>query len=258
MTGVPARIICLSAEAADWLWRIGAWDQIVGVTAFFNQPPSVQPHPRVSGFSTAHQDRIEALEPDLIITFSDVQAKLAESLIKLGYPVLATNQRTLRQVEQTLALLGRVTGRETQSKKLLNEFRSKTAPVRREHRRPRVYFEEWSEPMISGIAWVSELIERAGGADIFEGLRSRRAASERIVSSESIIQADPEIILASWCGKPIDINRILDRPGWHQISAARRGRIFEISSDDILQPGFRLLYGYEQICQIISREICSP
>jgi iron complex transport system substrate-binding protein len=199
---MPKRIICLSAEAADWLWRTGAWDNVVGVTAFFTQPPDAPAKPRVSGFSTAQLKEIETLNPGLIITFSDVQAEIAATLVKQGFAVVATNQRTLVEIETTLSMLGRVVGREPESERLLTEFRERLAPVQHGTHRPRIYFEEWDDPLISGISWVGELIARAGGADVFPELKSKRAAQERVVTPEQVRHANPEIIFASWCGKP--------------------------------------------------------
>src|ERR1041385_7305163 len=166
----PHRIVCLSAESADWLWRIGAWECVAGITAFFTIPPETEPKPRVGGFSTAQFDEIAALNPDLIIAFSDVQAPLLTELMRRGFAVLATNQRTLAEIEATLALLGRIVGREVESQQWLSEFRKRLEPVKNVKFSPRVYFEEWSNPLIAGIAWVSELIERAGGTDIFADL----------------------------------------------------------------------------------------
>jgi len=253
MTRVPERIICLSAEAADWLWRIGAWEKIVGVTAFFVPPPEAPAKPRVSGFSTGRLEEIAGLNPDLVITFSDVQSHLAAELIKRGLPVFAANQRTLEETETTLALLGRVVDRQTEAERLLAEFRARLAPVPVTDisARPRVYFEEWNDPFITGIGWVGELIERAGGNDIFVGLRTKRAAPERVVSSEQILRANPEIIFASWCGKPVQPAAIASRPGWAEMAAVRAGRIYEIPGEDILQPGFRLVHGYERLKEVI-------
>jgi iron complex transport system substrate-binding protein len=253
MSRAPERIVCLSAEAADWLWRIGAWDSVAGVTAYFTQPADAPRKPRISGFSTARFDEIIALAPGLVITFSDVQAQLAAELIKRGLNVLATNQRTLNEIEAALRLLGRIVDREAESERLLGEFRERLAPVSDVAIRPRVYFEEWNEPFISGITWVSELIERAGGEDIFAPLRDKRAAPERVVSSEQICRADPEIIFASWCGKPAKPEAIADRPGWSELSAVRANQIHEVASKDILQPGFRLVNGYERLKEIISK-----
>jgi hypothetical protein len=157
----------------------------VGITAFFTPPPGAPTKPRVSGFSTGRLEEIAALNPDLVITFSDVQAQLAADLIKRGLPVLATNQRTLEETEATLRLLGRVVDCEAEAERF-SEFRERLAPASNILVRRRVYFEEWNDPFITGIAWVSELIERAGGDDIFSDLRTKRAAPERVVSSEQI------------------------------------------------------------------------
>jgi iron complex transport system substrate-binding protein len=257
MTQPPQRIVCLSAEAADWLLRIGAWEKVVGVTAFFSAPADAPPKPRVGGFSTAQVDAITNLEPDLIITFSDVQAQLALQFIQRGFPVFATNQRTLSEIETTLASLARLVGCEAKGEIVLREFRERLAPVENVTTRPKIYFEEWNEPFISGIAWVSELIERAGGEDIFASLQNQRAAEDRIVSSEQICEANPEIIFASWCGKPVDLAEISARDGWDNLSAVREKQIHEISGENILQPGFRLVYGYERMKEIILRQACA-
>lgn len=251
MSDTPARIVCLSAESADWLWRIGAWEKVVGITAFFTLPSDAPAKPRVSGFSTGRLEEIAALSPDLVITFSDVQAHLAADLIKRGLPVLATNQRTLEETETTLRLLGRVVDCEAEAERLLSEFRERLAPTDDILARPRVYFEEWNDPLITGIGWVGELIERAGGDDIFAGLRTKRAAPERVVSSEQVCCANPEIIFASWCGKPVQSAAISSRPGWTELAAVRAGRIYEIPGEDILQPGFRLIHGYERLKEVI-------
>jgi iron complex transport system substrate-binding protein len=205
----------------------------------------------VSCFNSANLPQIEKLEPDLIITFSDVQSHLAAELIRRGFPVLATNQRSLAEIESTLALLARVVDRD--GDKWLAEFRERLAPGEAISRRPRVYFEEWNEPLISGIGWVSELIERAGGQDIFAGLRAQRAAGKRTVLPEEVCAANPEIIFASWCGKPVKREEIVARGGWQEVAAVRNGRIHEIPGDDILQPGFRLVHGYERLKEIIER-----
>jgi iron complex transport system substrate-binding protein len=254
MNDLPKRIVCLSAESADWLWRIRAWEQVAGVTAFFQQPAGVALKPRVSGFSTARLKEIEKLNPDLIITFSDVQAEFAAELMRQGFSVLATNQRTLAETEATLSLLGRIVGREAESERLLGEFRERLAPVTNRANSPRVYFEEWNDPLISGIGWVGELLERAGGSDVFSDLRKNRAARERVVSEEQVRRANPEIILASWCGKPVDTAAIGSREGWTEIAAVREKHIYEIPGEDILQPGFRLVYGYQRLKEIMHRK----
>jgi iron complex transport system substrate-binding protein len=238
---------CLSFRRSS-----GAWESVAGVTAYFIQPDDTPPKPRVSGFSSANLNEITKLNPDLIITFSDVQAKLAAELIQRGFSVLATNQRTLAETEATLALLGSIVGCEREAEKLLTEFRERLVPVENVAHRPRVYFEEWNDPLISGIAWVSELIERAGGEDIFANLRTKRAAPERVVSPAQICQANPEIIFASWCGKPVKDGQISARHGWNNLAAVRENRIHEIPGEDIFQPGFRLVYGYEKMKRLLS------
>jgi len=251
MSPVPQRIVCLSAESADWLWRIGAWENVAGVTAYFAPPPGVGPKPRVSGFSSANMEQIIRLEPDLVITYSDVQAALAATLVNRGLTVLATNQRTLAETETTLAMLARIVNCEIVAEKLLAEFRRRLTPVENVARRPRVYFEEWNNPLVAGIGWVGELIERAGGTDVFSSLRTGRGVSERVITPEQVIQAGPEIIFASWCGKPMDAAAMTARPGWKEIAAIRNQQIHELPGDDILQPGFRLVHGFERMKQII-------
>jgi iron complex transport system substrate-binding protein len=243
----PNRIVCLSAEAADWLWRIGAWEQVVGATAFFSPPKEAAPKPRVSGFSTAKLDEIEELNPDLVIGFSDVQAKFITEAMRRGFTVLGTNQRTLAEIEATLSLLGRVAGREAEALRLLEEFRARLAPAKRSAPAPRVYFEEWNEPLISGTSWVSELIERAGGVDVFGELRSKRAAEKRAVAPDEVCRRNPEVIFASWCGRPVRVDEIVSRPGWGSMDAVKKGLIHEIPPEDILQPGFRVVHGYERM-----------
>jgi iron complex transport system substrate-binding protein len=243
----PRRIVCLSAESADWLWRIGAWDAVVGATAFFTVPEGAEPKPRIGGFSTAQFDEIAQLQPDLIIAYSDVQAPLLAELMRRGLAVLGTNQRTLAEIESTLMLLGRIVGHEPEAARWLKEFHRRLVPVEKVKVRPRVYFEEWNDPLVSGIAWVSELIERAGGKDVFHELRTQRAAMERVVESEEVCRRNPEVILASWCGWAVRIPEIVGRQGWKHIAAVQKKRIYEIHSSQILQPGFRLVEGYERI-----------
>lgn len=256
MSATPQCIVCLSAEVADWLWRIGAWDRVAGVTSYFAQPAGVPLKPRVSGFSSANLDQITQLNPDLVISFSDVQAGITGALVNRGIPVLATNQRTLADIEAALALLARVVGCEAAGEQLLREFHERLAPIATHGPRPRIYFEEWNDPLISGIAWISELIERAGGDNIFSELHDKSAAPARIVALERVVQADPEVVFASWCGKPVCPNEIAARPGWGNVTAVRENRIYEIPGSDILQPGFRLVYGYDQIKRHLQALTC--
>ena len=247
----PQRIVCLSAESADWLLRIGAWESVVGITAFFTVPAGVEPKPRIGGFSTAQFDEIAELEPDLIIAYSDVQAPLLSELMRRGFMVLGTNQKTLGEIEAALRLLGCIVGREAEAARWLREFQKRLAPVENVKMRPRVYFEEWNDPLVSGIAWVSELIERAGGRDVFNELRSKRAAMERVVGPDEVRRRNPEIIFASWCGRAVRVPEMAARVGWKEIAALKQKRVYEIQSSEILQPGFRLVVGYEKIKNLL-------
>ncbi|HWB58264.1 MAG TPA: cobalamin-binding protein [Chthoniobacteraceae bacterium] len=254
MTGYPSRIVCLSAEAVEVLYRIGCGDHVAGVTRYAAEPPEARGKPLVGGFSDVDYEKIELLEPDLIITFSDVQAEAARELIRRGHTVLATNQRSLQEVFESILLIGRVVGREGEAEKLVAEMRAEifaNGEVPDGAKRPKVYFEEWDDPMISGIRWVSELIEAAGGADIFPELREIPRALERAVSGEEIIRRAPDIIVASWCGKKADLGAIRNRPGWNAVPAVRDGRVHEIKSAHILQPGPSMLRGFRLLREVI-------
>jgi iron complex transport system substrate-binding protein len=248
-SAAPRRIVCLSAESADILCRIGAADRIVGVTAYVLPFKALEGVPRISGFSAANIKRILALKPDLVIGYSDVQAGIAAALIKDGLNVLVTQQTSIHEIEDTMLMLGRIVGKETRAQTLVRQFRMKLKAHRPQ--RLRVYFEEWPEPMISGIGWVSELIERAGGQDIFSELRGRRRASERVVSAEEIVRRNPHVIIASWCGKKVQLDEIRQRSGWETIDAVRQRRIYEIDSSIILQPGPRLTEGFRELSRIL-------
>jgi iron complex transport system substrate-binding protein len=246
---VPNRIVCLSAEPADILCRIGAANQIVGVSAYTLPSKALRSVPRISGFSAANVGRILALKPDLVIGYSDVQAGIAARLIKDGVNVLVTQQTSLREIEDTVLLLGCIVGKEARSRTLARQLRTS---LKAQHpRRIRVYFEEWPEPMISGIGWVSELIGRAGGKDIFSELRGRRRAIERAVSTEEVVRRNPQVIFASWCGRMVRLDKIRQRPGWETIDAVRQRRVYEMNSNIILQPGPRLVEGFRELCRIL-------
>lgn len=250
----PSRIVCLSAEAVEIIYALGSGNRIVGVTGFAVEPPAVRRKPRVSGFSSVNFDKVDALKPDLIITFSDVQAEAAKELIRRGHTVLATNQRSLAEIFETILLIGRIIGREAQAQKLADKMRAEIFRRRpRKSKRPRVYFEEWNDPFISGIRWVGELIEAAGGEDIFPELRSRSRAPDRVVTSDEIIRRQPDIIIASWCGKKVNFNEICQRPGWNIIPAVRNGHVHEIKSAHILQPGPSFLKSFRQLREILSK-----
>ena len=242
------RIVCLSAEAADICFRLGAEADVVAVSAF--APKQLQKRV-VSGFSHGNIENIVQTDPELVITFSDVQARLAESLIRAGVPVLALNHFTVAGVADAIRLVGRVLGREKTGETLANLFLRELrelsyAPAVC----PRVYFEEWDEPMIAGIPWISEIIQMAGGVDVFAG-RTSKKAEQRVVSPEEIVAANPQIILASWCGKPVNIGSIRNREGFCSINAVQTGQIHELPPEMILQGGPGLVSGLEAIRRIV-------
>lgn len=249
----PSRIVCLSAEAVDTLYRLSCGDLVVGVTSFAVEPPEARQKPCVSGFSSFNYDKIAALKPDLVITFSDVQAEAAQELIRRGFTVLATNQRSLADIFNTIRLIGRTVGRESQAERLVDEMHAELESKSASEKHPTVYFEEWDDPMISGIPWVSELIEAAGGRDIFPELRDCSRAQQRVVKSDEVVRRQPEVIIASWCGKKANLAAIQQRPGWDAIPAVRDGRVYEIESAHILQPGPSLVKGFRELRALIRR-----
>ena len=256
-SGFPRRIVCLTDETTETLYLLGEQDRIVGVSAYAARPAEARTKPRVSAFKSANFDRILALEPDLVLTFSDVQTEIAGELIRRGVTVLAFNQRSIAEIFIMIAMLSRVVGKETEGLSLIDELRRGLDAIaesaKRFPRRPRVYFEEWNEPLISGIEWVEELIEIAGGEPVFPELRKCGKAQDRVVSADKVIARDPDVILASWCGKPVNTGEIEARPGWQAIGAVRGGHVYEIPSTCILQPGpASLTEGARQIHQVLA------
>jgi iron complex transport system substrate-binding protein len=251
----PQRIVCLTAETAEIAYLLGAGDRVVGVPGTARRPEGVRQKATVGGFTTFRVDRILALAPDLALAFSDLQRDVVRDLIAAGVTVLCTNQRSFDDVLRTILLIGGALGREEAARSLIQEIADEVAQFREYSAtwpdRPRIYFEEWFDPLIAGIGWVSDLIEIAGGRDVFAELRSEPSARGRIVQSEAVVQRDPEIILASWCGKPVDVAAIAARAGWGSISAVRNGQIHEIDGADVLAPGPSLMVGLRQIHDII-------
>jgi len=237
----PERIVCLTEETVETLYLLGQEDRIVGVTGYAVRPKRVrQEKPRVSAFTSADIPKIMALEPDLVLTFSDLQADIAAALLREGVAVTGFNQRDVAGILAMIRTLGALTGVAERAEALARGYEARLTEVAEavKHRpRPVVYFEEWDDPMISGIQWVSELIELAGGREAFPSLAREPAAKDRFVTSEQVIQAAPDVILASWCGKKVRADRIAERPGWTGIPAVVHGRIHEIKSPLILQPG---------------------
>ena len=237
----PSRIVCLTGETTETLYLLGEQNRIVGVSGFTTRPPEARTKPRVSTFRDADVDAILALRPDLVLAFSDVQAEITRRLVLAGITVLNFNQRHITGIFDMISVLSRLVASELQGRELVEQLRRNmdaiTASAHSFTHRPRVFFEEWGDPLISGIGWVEELVEIAGGVPIFPELRNCGKSRERVVDPESVVARDPDIILASWCGMKVDRQKILSRPGWSRTSAALNGHIYEISSDPILQPG---------------------
>ncbi len=237
----PSRIVCLSDEASELLYLLGEQDRIVGVSGFSKRPPEVRTKPRVSTFRDANFEAIEKLDPDLIITYSDVQAGITTEAIHRGFPVLNFNQRSVSEIFEYIRLIARLVDQQQKGDQLIAQYQAELENAAKAAaafvRRPRVYFEEWNEPLINGIQWVEELIEIAGGEPIFPEIRKVRKSKDRVVQSENVIARNPDVIIASWCGMKVDTKAICSRPGWDAIAAVRNGRVYEIASSHILQPG---------------------
>jgi iron complex transport system substrate-binding protein len=252
----PARIVCLTEETTETLYLLGEGDRVVGVSGYTVRPPEARQKPRVSSFLHARFDRIEALKPDLVLAFSDLQAEITGELIKRGYPVFTFNQRTVDEILQMIRVLGGIVGCPEKANALARELQCGLERIReaaaRLPRHPRIYFEEWDDPLISGICWVDELVEIAGGRPVFPELRAGRLAKERFVTSEQVIAAAPDVIIGSWCGKPLRREKIAARSGWDRIPAVKTGHLHEIKSAYILQPGpAALTEGIGQIHRIV-------
>jgi len=241
MTGFPQRIVCLTEETTETLYLLGQEHRIVGVSGYTARPPEARLKPKVSAFINAKFDKILDLRPDLVLAFSDLQAEIVRELLVRGLNVFAFNQRSVAEILDMIRTLARIVGETekgnalaTQLERGLSEIRDSAA---RFPRRPRVFFEEWNDPLISGIRWVEELIEIAGGEPLFPELRDCRAAKDRILDPAAVAARDPEIVIASWCGRKVNKDAIRSRPGWTQVAAVRDNRVYEIKSTYILQPG---------------------
>lgn len=237
----PQRIVCLTEETTETLYLIGEGDRVVGVSGYAVRPPEARQKPKVSAFINARYEKIEALHPDLVLAFSDLQADIAAELIRRGYSVVTFNQRSIDEILQMIVLVGALVGRSDRAETLVAELVAGLDAIRDSAaalpRRPRVFFEEWDDPLISGIRWVDELIEIAGGQPIFPELRAQSLAKNRIVSAADVAARDPEIVVASWCGKSMKKRSIVERSGWDRVSAVKADHIYEIKSTYILQPG---------------------
>jgi iron complex transport system substrate-binding protein len=238
----PRRIVCLTEETVETLYLLGEDARIVGVSGYAVRPPRVRREkPRVSAFISADVPKILALEPDLVLTFSDLQADIAAELIRSNVAVHAFNQRDVAGIFAMIRTLGALVGATGKAEELAHALEGRLAQARSRAaaspRRPRVYFEEWDEPMISGIGWVSELVEAAGGIDVFKSLSQHKSAKDRIVPRDAVIAASPDIVIGSWCGKKFVPAKFAARPGFDGLPAVRDGFLREIKSALILQPG---------------------
>jgi iron complex transport system substrate-binding protein len=258
VSAFPSRIVCLTEETTETLYLLGEGHRVVGVSGYTVRPPEARQKPRVSAFINARFDKILALQPDLVFAFSDLQADISAELIRRGIAVMTFNQRSVAEILQMVRVVGAIVGCQDKGEALagslsagLDEIRAAAArlPVR-----PRTFFEEWDDPLISGIRWVEELVECAGGAPLFPELAGARLGSQRIVDANEVIRRDPEVIIASWCGKKANLERIASRPGWESVTAIRRHHIFEVKSTLILQPGpASLTDGVRQLRDIFVR-----
>ena len=237
----PRRIVCLTEETVETLYLLGEQDRIVGVSGYAVRPPQVRREkPRVSAFISADIPKILALEPDLVLAFSDLQADIVADVVRAGVAIHVFNQRDIAGILTMIRTLGALVDAAERADRLVAAYEKRlmaVSSVPRPSAKPKVYFEEWDDPLISGIGWVSELIEIAGGEDILPKLRFQRAAKDRIIPPDVVRTAAPDVILASWCGKKVVPDKIRKRPGWNQIPAVRNDRIIEIKSPLILQPG---------------------
>ena len=258
MNKFPSRIVCLTEETTETLYLLGQGDRIVGVSGYTVRPPEARQKPRISAFTSARFDKIVALEPDLVLAFSDLQADLSAELVRRGIAVLTFNQRSVAEILQMVRMVGGLVGCQGEADQLADRLNEGLEQIRRSASRfasrPRVFFEEWDEPLISGIRWVEELVEIAGGVPIFPELAGARLARDRIVDPLDVVRRNPEFVLASWCGKKVQPARIRQRPGWGAISAIVNDRIFEVRSAYILQPGpAALTDGVRQIHDILAQ-----
>lgn len=254
----PSRIVCLTEETTETLYLMGEQDRIVGISGFTVRPPEARKQkPKVSAFTSAKIDKIIDLKPDLVLGFSDMQADISAALIKQGIQVHVFNQRTIHGILQMIQTLGSLIGTPKKASTLITALTQKIEKVKtlaaQKKSKPKVYFEEWYDPYIVGITWVSELIELAGGIDVFADIAKEGQAKGRILADgQAVIDRDPDIIIGSWCGRHFRPELVKTRPGWDQITAVKNNRLHEIKSCLILQPGPACLTdGLDKMIEII-------
>lgn len=253
----PRRVVCLTEETTETLYRIGAGDLVVGISGFTVRPPEARRKPKVSSFLDANFEKILELKPDLVIGFSDLQAELGRELCKRGVPVVLFNQRSVAEILETIAMTCGLVDRAAEGERLCAELRqnlerhaetTEALPFR-----PRAFFEEWHEPLISGIRWCSELLEIAGADDVCIETRASPLARGRIFEPRVVAERDPQVIIASWCGRKASRAKIIGRPGFNATSAVRDDQLYEVKSSLILQPGpAALTDGLDQLARIVA------
>jgi iron complex transport system substrate-binding protein len=256
----PSRIVCLTEETTEWLYMLGEEARIVGISGYTVRPRRARDEkPKVSAFLSAKIDKILALQPDCVFGFSDLQADIAALLIRAGVQVTVFNQRSVDEIFAMLYQVAAMVGQAEQGLQRLQHMRAQLDAIQASattfKRRPKIYFEEWDEPHISGIRWVSELMGIAGGDDCFPELAQMPMGKDRIIAdSQTIIDRAPDIIIGSWCGKKFRAEKVAARPGWQDVPAVRNQQLFEIKSADILQPGpAALTDGVAQLHRIVKQ-----
>jgi iron complex transport system substrate-binding protein len=254
----PQRIVCMTEETTEWLYLLGEEVRIVGISGYTVRPPRARAEkPRVSAFLSAKIDQILELQPDCVFGFSDLQADIAAELIRKGVQVTVFNQRSIAEIFSMMYQVAAMVGQGERGLQLMQVMQDRLAAIAQAaaglKRRPRVFFEEWDEPHISAIAWVSELLGVAGGDDCFPELARMAMGKDRIIADGAqIIERNPDIIIGSWCGKKFRPEKVAARPGWENVNAVKNGQLFEIKSADILQPGpAALTDGVEQLHRIV-------
>lgn len=255
----PQRIVCLTTETVEVLYLLGEQDRIVGISGFTTRPAIARKEkPKISAFTSANIEKILALQPDLVLCFSNLQAEIAASLIKAGCQMHVFNQRSLDETLQMILTVGDLVGASERAMALVDTYQAQLTAARQQattwSRKPKVYFEEWDDPMMCSIRWAAELIAAAGGQDCFPALSQFHSARDRQVSADQVIAAQPDIIIGSWCGKKFQPEKVKAREGWQTIPAIREGHVYEIKSVDILQPGPALFTeGLPQLQAIMQR-----
>lgn len=254
----PQRIVCLTEETTEWLYLLGEERRIVGISGYTVRPRRAREEkPKVSAFLSAKIEPIVALQPDCVFGFSDLQADIAAELVRRGIPVTVFNQRSVAEIFSMLYQVAAMVGAVDRGLQLIEQMQARLQAIRTAAsqlpRRPRIYFEEWDEPPISAIRWVSELMGIAGGDDIFPELAQQAMGKQRIIADpQEIVRRNPDIVIGSWCGKKFRAEKVAARPGWQDVSAVKHGQLFEIKSADILQPGpAALTDGVEQLHRIV-------